>query len=284
MPDRFFQKYQGTGNDFILIPDLEASFPENQADLVARLCHRQFGIGADGLILVRKRSDGYLKMVYFNSDGKLATMCGNGGRCFAQFAWQQGLAPATESLRFEAADGFHTATSESDQQVRLSMRAVAGLKPYGEDLIINTGSPHYLRFMDSSPDTQAAITASGKAIRNQEAFKEEGINVNFVWSSGPMHIYVRTYERGVEHETLSCGTGVMASALGQAYRQGWTQGPVKVDTPGGELSVDFTLTTNRTVRAEGLSLTGAAKRVFNGYIPFSEFFVLVLILNCLIFV
>jgi diaminopimelate epimerase len=271
MGEQQFRKYQATGNDFIILGDVEATFPDEDEQLIARLCHRQFGIGADGLILARQRADGHFRMVYFNADGKQATMCGNGGRCFARFVLDTGLQPAGE-FSFEAVDGWHTAYGYTDGQVTVSMQPVSGIRDTGRGLVLDTGSPHYLVFEDVASVKAKDVDHEGQAIRNAEAFREAGINVNFVGSPAHNRLYMRTYERGVESETLSCGTGVVAAALGQAYQHSLNQGPVYVQTPGGHLSVDFRVARQAPFQADQIQLTGPASFVFRGSISLSEFF------------
>ena len=271
MSERQFRKYQATGNDFIILRDTEALFPDHDTQLIARLCHRQFGIGADGLILARQRADGHFTMVYFNADGKQATMCGNGGRCFARFIFDTGLQPAG-AFSFEAVDGWHTASINADGQVTLSMQPVSGITKAEQGLTVDTGSPHYLVFEDQASVKAKDIGREGRAIRNDEAFREAGINVNFIGPTAPDQLYIRTYERGVEGETLSCGTGIVAAALSQAYRNAIQRGPVHVETPGGHLSVDFRVVQQTPFQADQIQLTGPASYIFRGFISLPEFF------------
>lgn len=269
MQQTSFFKYQGTGNDFILIDDPEAKFPASNKDLIASLCHRRLGIGADGLILLRQREDHRLEMVYYNADGQLASMCGNGGRCFAHFAWNKGYSSNRE-VHFLAADGWHTAYVKEDNTVSLTMQSVMGLHRHGSNLIINTGSPHYLVFLDIAAIKAKDVVSAGAEIRYNSAFKAEGINVNFIGVKRPDFLYVRTYERGVENETLSCGTGVVAAALGYAYQEKKADGPVQVETPGGTLKVEYHIASFEPFEASSIIINGPVSQVFDGFIPFEE--------------
>ena len=258
-----FYKYQGAGNDFIMIDDRELQFPVS-TELVNHLCDRRFGIGADGLILLRNYPNFDFEMVYFNSDGKLASMCGNGGRCTAAFAKQLGI--KEEEYYFMAVDGEHRAFIK-DKLVSLQMKNVNQISKRGSDIVLDTGSPHYIRFVDKLKDLDVVKLA--KEIRNNQEFKGNGINVNFVSkdNTSANHISLRTYERGVEDETLACGTGVVASAL--AYFQESDDPKDKasshhvfVSAMGGELEVDFDYDPQNLYN--NIWLTGPAERVFEG--------------------
>ena len=261
-----FYKYQGTGNDFVMIDDRARAFDETDQPLIARLCHRRFGIGADGLILLRNKPDFDFEMVYFNADGRPSSMCGNGGRCTVAFAKYLGLI-STET-RFLAVDGPHDARVEADGTVRLRMIDVAAPVEAGvgeADVFLHTGSPHHIHFLDPSESPTLAefdVYRTGHDIRYDQAYDPAGTNVNFVGvPADPVHAWsVRTYERGVENETLSCGTGVAAVALA-ASRRG-AASPVRLQTMGGALEVSF------ENRADGgfanVWLSGPAVRVFGG--------------------
>lgn len=254
-----FFKFHGTGNDFILI-DNRADFFSDDPAVIRRLCTRHFGVGADGLILLNKDAEADFYMKYFNSDGSLARMCGNGGRCAAAFAYQ--LGGLDEKLRFRAADGLHIGeilrAEEAFYHVRLSLLDVDEIRKEKLDYLLNTGVPHFVRFLRNVSDEELDVVAEGRSIRYNERFMPDGVNVNFV-SEIPGGIYVRTYERGVEDETLSCGTGVTASAIAWAVEQGIDRGPVKVTTRGGLLEVDFRLEGNR---AKDVFLTGPVVWVY----------------------
>lgn len=253
-----FSKYQGTGNDFILLDNRDGRYSSLTQEQVAWLCHRRFGIGADGLMLVEQQVGVDFNMVYYNSDGRTSSMCGNGGRCITAFAKQLGI--VQERTLFHAIDGLHDATIQGNF-VSLKMIDVKSIESYQGDYILHTGSPHYVKLVDDVHSID--VVAMGRQIRNSERFKEAGINVNFV-EVRDESIVVRTYERGVEDETYSCGTGVVASSLvASSYR---LDGAARVacSTLGGDLAVSYEGTTN-----EGFSniwLHGKAEKVFEGVI------------------
>jgi len=252
-----FNKYQGAGNDFIIIDNREDVFNTSDNSLIKRLCDRRFGIGADGLILICS-SDVYdFEMKYFNSDGFEGSMCGNGGRCSAAFSIRNSI--ATEKLVFKAIDGIHKAES-TDLIIDLSMNDVNETRIINGNYSINTGSPHYIVFSD---DVNALdVNTDGKKIRWDENFKPGGTNVNFVEILSD-HIYVRTFERGVEEETLSCGTGVTASAIASVLAGHFVTSPVTVVTKGGDLSVSFNISGTKVT---DIILSGPATFVFEGEI------------------
>ena len=253
-----FYKYQGTGNDFVMVDNRKLTFPAEDEALVKHLCDRRMGVGADGLILLQDHPDYDFQMVYYNADGRLGSMCGNGARCTVRFARNLGV--IEDVAHFLAADGEHQASVEREL-INLKMNDVAAVEKIGEDHYLNTGSPHYVRFVDDLENLD--VYAEGKAIRYNDRFKEVGTNVNFVQRLSENEIFVRTYERGVEDETLSCGTGVTACAL-VASIAGF-QSPVKVKTLGGNLEVAFER------EADGafgdIYLIGPAKQVFTGIAP-----------------
>jgi diaminopimelate epimerase len=254
-----FQKYQGTGNDFIMIDNRAYGLSKTQTKAVKSLCNRKFGIGADGLILLNEKIAYNFEMVYFNSDGNESSMCGNGGRCLVKFAHYLGLIDS--DCRFWAIDGEHKAHILKDGRVSLKMKDVNTVEDLNGDLILNTGSPHYIIFVKSVKD--ADILKDAKKIRYSDRFAKEGINVNFVEKKETAEIAVRTYERGVEDETLSCGTGVVASSLALASLNGSKLHAVKVQTPGGDLEVKF----ERTEQGfQDIYLIGSAEKVFEGEI------------------
>jgi diaminopimelate epimerase len=253
-----FFKYQGTGNDFILIDDREETFPASNQALIEQLCHRRFGIGADGLILLQNDPDYDFRMVYFNADGAEGSMCGNGGRCIVRFAHDLGLFES--ETRFRAVDGEHIAVVTEDS-VSLKMSTVSGIEEHNRLTFLNTGSPHVVIFVDDLESLD--VVAEGRAIRYSDAFQPKGTNVNYAQVLDDKTVFVRTYERGVEDETYSCGTGVTAVAL-VAHQQLEMADPIFIKTIGGDLRVSF----NR--RADGsfddIYLIGPAKRVFAGTI------------------
>ncbi len=253
----FFNKYEGTGNDFIIIDNRKAPFVSLNKDNINFLCDRRFGIGADGLILIKNHAEFDFEMEYYNSDGAIATMCGNGGRSVTAWALANGFSPT--NIKFKAVDGLHTA-SEKGGIISLTMNNVRGIRKVLKGWSLNTGSPHYVEFVKETEGID--IIKKGREIRYNPLFGDEGTNVNFV-SLGGETITVRTYERGVEDETLSCGTGVTASAIASVFSRQIDTSPVKVITRGGNLSVSFTV--NNDV-IENIVLSGPAKFVFSGHI------------------
>lgn len=256
-----FYKYHGTGNDFILIDNRDGHFMP-QTGQIAQLCHRRFGIGADGLIMLNIAPGFDFGMRYFNSDGNESTMCGNGGRCIIAFA--DYLSVALLKSRFLAADGEHFGTvlrkDGNTYHIRLSMKDVDGIQKRGEDFILNTGSPHLVRFCNDIEN--ADVVKEGRALRYLADFQPGGINVNFV-EERKDYIFVRTYERGVEDETLSCGTGITASSLAYAAFKGSEKGVVHVRTKGGNLSLSFCGKENGFTE---IYLEGPAVKVYDGTI------------------
>ena len=261
-----FIKYHGTGNDFILIDNRPGHIKLSRED-IAWLCHRRLGIGADGLMLLLPSSDHDFEMKYYNADGKEGSMCGNGGRCITAFASDQGL--AKEVVRFRAIDGVHEAkiirSDSAVKQVEVRLNDVTAIRELdGSTFLLDTGSPHYVQFMPELDKVDAL--QDGKRIRWDERFKPEGVNVNFVERS-PGGLRVITYERGVEDITLSCGTGVTASAI--AASSGENDGPHAwtIRTMGGDLEVSF-VKNNETFT--NIWLKGPAEKVFAGTVTLNE--------------
>jgi diaminopimelate epimerase len=252
-----FYKYHGTGNDFILISDLEAGFPGEDTELIRHLCERRFGIGGDGLILVRKDPDTDFRMVYYNSDGKEGSMCGNGGRCAVAFAYNMGLCGQTAT--FHAIDGPHVARIIRPEYIQLKMQPVSGISYKKDHYELDTGSPHYVTFVDQVETVDVYNT--GRKIRLSNAFRAEGINVNFV-EVGPDRLFVRTYERGVENETWSCGTGVVAAAICASLQDPSGKSSYDIRTRGGDLSVSFRREGDKQFR--NIILEGPAEYVYQG--------------------
>lgn len=229
-----FVKMQGTGNDFVLIDQRKVTrdFTQNQ---IALLCHRRFGIGADGLLILRSSEAVDFEMLYYNSDGAPSSMCGNGGRCIVKYAYDHKY--IKEQTEFLAPDGLHRARI-NDQEISLEMNSVDSVLSHNEDYILNTGSPHFVTFVKSLSPLNVA--EAGRSIRYSTRFAEDGINVNFVELLNENQIFVRTYERGVEDETLSCGTGVTAAAIATHLKVGGSnEGKWSINTKGGVLKVSF---------------------------------------------
>ncbi len=230
----YFYKYHGAGNDFIIIDNRDKSFEADNFSLIERMCDRRFGIGADGLMLLQDHPRYDFEMRYYNSDGHEASMCGNGGRCIVAFANKLGIIGGQTS--FIAFDGEHRAKLENDGDVNLKMADVNSIEEDGNEYFLNTGSPHFVRFVDSLEGLD--VYNEGRAVRYSNRFRECGTNVNFaLLAKGLLTVY--TYERGVEAETLACGTGITASALSAALRTGTAAGTFPVRAKGGNLSVSF---------------------------------------------
>ncbi len=254
-----FSKYQGTGNDFIIIDNRDGKLAELDLQTVKKLCDRRFGIGADGLIILAAKEGYDFEMIYYNSDGNQSTMCGNGGRCIVRFAYDLGI--HKNNYTFLAIDGAHEASIDLDNSIRLKMQDVVEVEEHADYSVLNTGSPHYIKFGNGVRHLD--VKKEGHLIRYSSAFENTGINVNFVEITGPYSIYVRTYERGVEDETLSCGTGVTAAALASAHNErGFNE--VQVITNGGKLSVEFNKTDDKSF--SDIYLCGPATFVFKGIV------------------
>lgn len=253
-----FFKYQGTGNDFIMIDDREQTFNLSK-DEIDLLCHRRFGIGADGLILLQN-AEGYdFRMVYYNADGGEGSMCGNGGRCIVRFAHDLGV--FQRQTTFIAVDGMHEA-SVSASQVSLKMTDTGAVEVKDGLNFYDTGSPHVVKYITDLDKLD--VEAEGSAIRNSDFWKVNGgTNVNFVEPLEEQKIKVRTYERGVEAETFSCGTGVTACVLDR-FVVNASQSPIEILTKGGELEVSFEVKPDKSFT--NIYLKGPAKRVFEGFL------------------
>ncbi|HEX6334813.1 MAG TPA: diaminopimelate epimerase [Flavisolibacter sp.] len=254
-----FYKYQGTGNDFVILDNRDGQYSFLNTDHIAYICHRRFGIGGDGLMLLNHHDQYDFEMKYYNSDGRESSMCGNGGRCLVKFASDIDIVRST--YRFLAIDGAHEASINADGTVALKMNDVLKVRQDHGDYILDTGSPHFVHMANDVMDMD--VVKKGRDIRYSKEFAKEGINVNFVEQTGhPDKIIVRTYERGVENETLSCGTGVTAAAL-VCYHNDNGFNRVEVHTPGGNLSVEYDKLGDSF---KNIWLTGAAVKVFEGEI------------------
>lgn len=255
---QLFYKYQGTGNDFVMIDNRQKKFNKNDTKYINFLCDRRFGIGADGLILLENHDTLDFKMVYYNADGNESSMCGNGGRCLVAFAKQLGV--INNKATFEAIDGLHHATIEGDI-VKLQMQNVSGIKENNNYIFLDTGSPHHVQFEDNINDFD--IKSKGAKIRYGEPYNEAGSNVNFVSKISDSKFRVRTYERGVEDETLSCGTGVTAVALAMHYIGETEKRNVTLNVEGGTLEVCFDI---EDETYKNVWLIGPAQLVYKGTI------------------
>ncbi|HET9057625.1 MAG TPA: diaminopimelate epimerase [Chitinophagaceae bacterium] len=254
-----FYKYQGTGNDFIILDNREGKYNSLTKEQIARLCHRRFGIGADGLMLLQLKKGYDFEMIYYNADGGESSMCGNGGRCLVSFANKLGIIKT--KAHFIAIDGEHEAELLTGGSVKLKMQDVSAIERGKDYTLLNTGSPHCVVFKPGIKELD--VYTEGKKIRYSNRFAEKGVNVNFV-ESEPGNLFVRTYERGVENETLSCGTGVTAAAIAASKDDIKIECLTNVSTPGGNLNVQFDKLDDYTFR--NVYLIGPANLVFEGTI------------------
>ncbi|MFI2743430.1 diaminopimelate epimerase [Zhouia sp. PK063] len=252
-----FYKYQGTGNDFVMIDNRSSIFPKNDTKLVNFLCNRRFGIGADGLILLENDDSTDFKMVYYNADGNESSMCGNGGRCIVAFAKFLGI--ITKKTTFIAVDGLHYAEVEDDI-VNLQMQDVNTIEVFDQYSFLNTGSPHHVQLVNHLEDYN--VKENGARLRYGK-YGKTGSNINFVEQTGDDSFAVRTYERGVEDETLACGTGVTAVAIAMNKTKVTASKTIQLKVLGGALEVSFEVD-NDTYK--NIFLKGPAKQVFEGKI------------------
>lgn len=253
-----FFKYQGAGNDFVMVDDRTETFPQDEKQ-IEMICDRHFGVGADGLILLQNDDISDFKMVYFNSDGRQSTMCGNGGRCIVRFAHDLGLIQG--KTIFQAIDGEHEAIL-NENGVELKMSNVSEVQNFENHLFLNTGSPHHIEFVQKVEDVD--VKNHGKQIRYGAPYFEEGSNVNFVEITSENSLKIRTYERGVEDETLACGTGITAASIAAFEAGKISTSEVNVSAMGGELKVKFEK--NLSGGYENIWLIGPAEFVFGGEI------------------
>lgn len=254
-----FYKYQGTGNDFVMIDNRSNFFPKDNVKLVARLCDRRFGIGADGLILLENDEATDFRMVYYNSDGNPSSMCGNGGRCLVAFAKERNV--INNSCTFIATDGLHHATIKADGLVSLQMIDVSEVKISPDYAFLNTGSPHHVQLVEDLENYN--IKENGAAIRYGQLYGAAGSNVNFVHQINENTFALRTYERGVEDETLSCGTGATAAAIAMNVIGKTNATSIKLNVEGGKLEVSFDKVDDEYTN---VFLIGPAEFVFKGEI------------------
>lgn len=255
-----FYKYQGAGNDFVLVDNRFIGFNHHDRALITKICDRRFGVGADGILFLQNHVDYDFEMVYYNADGRPSSMCGNGGRCIVAFAKFLGV--IENETKFLAVDGPHYAKiADSGDWVSLQMIDVDHIAPDGDAYVLNTGSPHYVS-LTTGLDTKDVYN-DGYAIRNNDTYRAEGININFVEPAAEGY-FVRTFERGVEAETFACGTGVTAAALAMAKhlnQTGHIVTPIKV--LGGKLTIRFNYD---GVRFTDIFLEGPAEKVFEGFL------------------
>jgi diaminopimelate epimerase len=256
---KIFFKYQATGNDFVMIDNRQNVFDGSNQELIQRLCDRRFGIGADGLILIANDPDEDFNMRYFNADGKEASMCGNGGRCAVAFAKYLKIFKGDHVI-FSAVDGWHEALLK-DGGVKLKMMDVSLIKKFEHGFFLETGSPHFVKFTNELEKVN--VFKEGKELRDNREFQPGGTNVNFVAYKNDI-IHIRTYERGVENETLSCGTGSVAAALAVSLKYQDNKNVYPLKAPGGNLQVSFDSKTNKGF--QNIWLEGPATFVFKGEI------------------
>lgn len=248
-------KYQGTGNDFVMIDNRLQTFPKGNTKLIEKLCDRRFGIGADGLILLENDEATNFKMVYYNSDGNQSSMCGNGGRCLVAFAKKLNI--INDKATFIAVDGLHHATINENEIVSLEMKNVDEVNVYDNYVFLNTGSPHHVQFVDDLPNFD--VKNEGAKIRYSDLYGKAGSNVNFVHRISDNEFSIRTYERGVEDETFSCGTGATAVAIAMNAIGKTGSNNITINVQGGKLGVSFV---EKNGIFTNVFLTGPAEFVF----------------------
>ena len=258
-----FYKYQGTGNDFVILDNRTLTFPKYDTKIIEKICDRRFGIGADGLMLLEK-ADGYdFKMVYFNADGNESTMCGNGGRCLVAFAKQ--IQIIDKKANFIAVDGPHFATIDDNHIVSLQMIDVKEVNVHTNYTFLNTGSPHHVELVKNIENYP--VKENGAQLRYSDLYGKSGSNINFVEPIDTNVFRLRTYERGVEDETLSCGTGATAAAIAMHKNGLATSNDISLQVQGGTLKVNFTFQNNIY---SNVFLIGPAKFVFSGTIEIDQ--------------
>jgi diaminopimelate epimerase len=260
-----FSKYHGTGNDFVIIDGRSQDTSYFDRKLIRTICDRRFGIGGDGLIILQESAGFDFRMRYFNADGLEGTMCGNGGRCITAFAREMGI--ISLDTTFEGIDGTHDATILPNGEIRLKLKDVDGIRWMEDGYLIDTGSPHFVKYV--SRLNELDVEQAGREIRNQSRFGLKGVNVNFIEAEGNSNrISVRTYERGVEAETYSCGTGVAAAAICSYFHFKSDIFSYHIRTPGGNLNVTFSA--QHHTHFTDIFLTGGASHVYDGSIEISR--------------
>lgn len=253
-----FYKYQGTGNDFVIIDNRQEHFPKTNTELIRHLCDRRFGIGGDGLLLLENDAAADFRMVYYNSDGNASSMCGNGGRCLVAFAKKLQL--IQNHTTFIATDGLHQASISVDGMVSLQMKNVDTLKIKPQYVFLDTGSPHHVQFTEDLKNLE--VKKAGAEIR-YGLYGDSGSNVNFVQQENETVFSMRTYERGVEDETLSCGTGATAVAIAMNVLGKTASSQIQLHVEGGQLEVSFV---KEGAEFTSVFLKGPAVFVFKGNI------------------
>ena len=254
-------KYQGAGNDFIMVDNRDGGFPREDHDLIRRMCDRHFGVGADGLMLLCPSAEYDLDMLYYNADGRPGSMCGNGGRCMAAFARDRGYVRGNGSLHFTAVDGEHVAQFTGDNGVRLKMRDCEEPRRVLNGYFVDSGSPHHVEYVDNLLEMD--VDKAGRSLREHKAYAPGGCNVDFVREEKNGSLSLRTFERGVEGETLACGTGAVAAAVVQHARSA-RKPPYDIHMRGGTLKVYLR---KRGGIFTDIWLEGPAEFVFKGEYP-----------------
>ncbi len=258
-----FKKFQGTGNDFVIIDNRSLFFDKENLKQIQFICSRKFGVGSDGLILIENHQEYDFNMVFFNPDGS-QSFCGNGSRCAVRFVYDLGI--VKEQMQFISTDGWHEASILENNAVKLRMNDVSNIEQHPNFDFMNTGSPHYVEFTKNIFDLD--IIKKGSIIRNGDSYKDiGGTNVNFIEAENDFY-NVRTYERGVENETLSCGTGVTACALSIGIHNDLSESKINIKTKGGNLTVDFKRNKNNSFT--DIWLSGPATFVFDGIIELED--------------
>jgi diaminopimelate epimerase len=259
-----FYKYQGTGNDFVMIDNRDTTFPKDNVKVIEKICDRRFGIGADGLILLENDPETNFKMVYYNADGNESSMCGNGGRCLVAFAKKMGV--IENEATFIAVDGLHHATIDSMNIVSLQMKEVDQVQINPNYIFLNTGSPHHVQLTEHLEAID--IKKEGAAIRYGDLYGKAGSNVNFVKPISQNEFSIRTYERGVEDETLSCGTGATAVAIAMNAIGKSAENKITINVEGGQLEITFQ---KENGIYKDVFLKGPATFVFEGVYELIDF-------------
>ena len=253
-----FSKYNGAGNDFILIDDRENLINDNKS-LISYLCDRHFGIGADGLIILKESSNSDFEILHYTSDGNLGSLCGNGSRCAVLFAFNKDI--ISTNTVFHAFDGIHNAEILDNGLIKMEMKVNSNIVSNSYGTWLDTGSPHLV--VEKNDTDELDVNNEGRLIRYSDFYKEEGVNVNFVEKISDNHFKIRTYERGVENETLACGTGSTASAICMNFLGKTNSSNITMQCKGGNLSVQFN---SSEKDYKEISITGPAKLVFEGVI------------------
>ena len=253
-----FSKYNGAGNDFILIDDRENLINDNKS-LISYLCNRHFGIGGDGLIILKESNNSDFEILHYTSDGNLGSLCGNGSRCAVLFAYNKDI--ISKKTVFHAFDGIHNAEILDNGLIRMEMKVNSDIVSNTYGTWLDTGSPHLV--IEKNDTDKLDVNNEGRLIRYNDFYKEEGVNVNFVEKVSDDQFKIRTYERGVENETLACGTGSTASAICMNFLGKTNSNNITMQCKGGDLNVQFNIS-GKDYR--GISITGPAKLVFEGVI------------------